>query len=318
MCLSSCNIGNEYSIEFFAMDTIMSVNAYGNQSKEAVKEVEKEINRLDNLLSVQNKNSDIYKINENKCISPSKETLNIIKKAKKISRLTDGAFDITTEPLTKAWGFSGGAENRVPDKKEIRNILKNVGAENISINNGKITLKNNSSVDLGAIAKGYASHKAGEIFDDYKITSALISLGGNVRAVGSKPDGSPWIVGIADPDNTEKQIGTLSVKDTSVITSGGYQRFFESNGKKYHHIINPHTGYPAENGLKSVTVVSEDDTLGDGLTTGLFVMGLDKAIEFYKENGCFGAVFITDNNDIYVTGNIKDIFKSNRSFEVIE
>ncbi len=296
----------------------MSVTAYGSNSKNAVKKVEKEINRLDSLLSVQNKNSEIHKINKSKSLSPSEEVLEIIKGSKEISKKTNGAFDITTEPLTRAWGFCNGVDNRVPDKKEIKDILKNVGVENISIDNGKIILNKNTSIDLGAIAKGYASHKANKILSDNKITSALISLGGNVRAIGSKPDGSPWIVGIADPDDTSQQIGTLSVKDTSVITSGGYQRFFESKGKKYHHIINPHTGYPAESGLKSVTIVSEDDTLGDALSTALFVMGLDKATEFYKENNNFGGVFITDENDIFITDNIKNIFSSDNSFEVIK
>lgn len=300
------------------MDTIMSVTAYGNNSKNAVKKVEKEINRLDSLLSVQNKNSEIYKINKSKNLSPSEEVLEIIKRSKEISKITNNAFDITTEPLTRAWGFCNGVDNKVPDKKEIKAILKNVGAKNINIDNGKIKLNQNTSIDLGAIAKGYASYKANKILSDNKITSALISLGGNVRAIGSKPDGSPWIVGIADPDDTSQQIGTLSVKDTSVITSGGYQRFFESNGKKYHHIINPHTGYPAESGLKSVTIVSEDDTLADALSTALFVMGLDKATEFYKENNNFGGVFITDENDIFITDNIKNIFSSDNSFEVIE
>lgn len=296
----------------------MSVYAYGNNSKIAVKKVEKEINRLDSLLSVQNKKSEIFKINKNKSLSPSGEVLKIIKRSKKISKITNNAFDITIEPLTRAWGFCNGADNRVPDKREIKSILKNVGAKNIIIDNGKINLNKNASIDLGAIAKGYASYKADKILSDNKITSALISLGGNVRAVGSKPDGSPWIVGIADPDDTSQQIGTLSVRDTSVITSGGYQRFFESNGKKYHHIINPHTGYPAESGLKSVTIVSEDDVLGDALSTALFVMGLDKATEFYKENNNFGGVFITDENDIFITDNIKNIFSTDKSFEVIK
>ncbi len=296
----------------------MSVYAYGNNSKIAVKKVEKEINRLDSLLSIQNKTSEIFKINKNKSLSPSGEVLKIIKRSKKISKITNSAFDITIEPLTRAWGFFNGADNRVPDKREIKSILKNVGAKNIIIDNGKINLNKNASIELGAIAKGYVSYKADKILSDNKITSALISLGGNVRAVGSKPDGSPWIVGIADPDDTSQQIGTLSVRDTSVITSGGYQRFFESNGKKYHHIINPHTGYPAESDLKSVTIVSEDDVLGDALSTALFVMGLDKATEFYKENNNFGGVFITDENDIFITDNIKNIFSTDKSFEVIK
>jgi thiamine biosynthesis lipoprotein len=317
--LTSCNGISEYSEEFFAMDTIMSVKAYGNSSEEACKAVEKEINSLDSLLSVENKNSEIYKLNKAKAIVPSSDTLEIITRSKEISDITNGAFDITTEPLTEAWGFYTESENRIPTKKEINRILKSVGTEHFSISKNKITLDKDTSVDTGGIAKGYASAKAVKILKKYNISSGLISLGGNVRAVGYKPDGSDWIVGIADPDDTNEQIGTLAVHNTAVVTSGSYQRYFEKNGKIYHHIIDPQTGYPAESSLKSVTVISQDDTLADGLSTALFVMGLDKGTEFYRESSeSFGAVFVTDSREVYVTDNIKDCYSSENSFKVIK
>lgn len=315
---SGCSLESKYNCEFFAMDTVMTINAYGSNSESAVKAAQSEISRLDKLLSVQSENSEIFRLNQSKEMTVSEDTLTLITRSKEIYTLTGGAFDITCEPLTREWGFYSGLENKVPSQKAIENALKGVGAEHINIENSTVTLDENTSLDLGGIAKGYASQKAAEILKENGVTSALMSLGGNVRAVGSKPDGDFWSVAITDPDENAKSIGTLKISDKAVVTSGGYQRYFEENGQIYHHIIDTKTGYPADTGLKSVTVVSDDDTLADALSTSLFVMGLEKSGEFYRENSSlFGAVFITDKNTIYVTDNLKDSFMSEQGFEVI-
>lgn len=301
------------------MDTVMSVTAYGKQSESAVNAVTDEINRLDKLFSVQNKNSEIFRLNSEKRLNLSDETLELITRSVEISTMTDGAFDITTEPLSRIWGFYSGLENRVPSEKEIKSVLPSVGAEHIKIDGARVSLDKSTSLDLGAIAKGYASGRAAKILEENGICSALISLGGNVRAVGTKPDGSPWSVAVTDPDNSSEQIGVLSVKDRAVVTSGGYQRYFEENGKRFHHIIDAETGCPAQSGLKSVTIVSQDDTLADALSTAIFVMGLQKAETLYSDNNdLFGAVLITDSNEIYITENLKDSFSSYHSYEVIK
>lgn len=315
---SGCSLESKYDCEFFAMDTVMTINAYGSKSETAVKAAQNEINRLDRLLSVQNENSEIFKLNQSKKMTVSEDTLTLITRSKELYTLTDGAFDISCEPLTREWGFYLGLENKVPSQKAIETALEGVGAEHIKIKDSTVTLDDNSSLDLGGIAKGYASHKAAEILKENGVTSALMSLGGNVRAIGSKPDGESWSVAITDPDDNSKSIGTLKISDKAVVTSGGYQRYFEENGQIYHHIIDTKTGYPADSGLKSVTVVSSDDTLADALSTSLFVMGLEKSGEFYRENSnLFGAVFITDKGEIYVTDNLKDSFMSEQGFEVI-
>lgn len=315
---SGCSLESKYNCEFFAMDTVMTINAYGSKSESAVKAAQNEINRLDNLLSIQNENSEIFRLNQEKSMTVSEDTLILITRSKEIYTLTNGAFDITCEPLAREWGFYSGLENKVPSQGAIENALEGVGAEHIKIKNSTVTLNENTSLDLGGIAKGYASQKAAEILKEYGVTSVLMSLGGNVRAVGSKPDGEDWSVAINDPDDNSKSIGTLKISDKAVVTSGGYQRYFEENGQIYHHIIDTKTGYPANSGLKSVTVVSSDDTLADALSTSLFVMGLEKSGDFYRENSSlFGAVFITDNNEIYVTDNLKDSFMSEQGFEVI-
>jgi thiamine biosynthesis lipoprotein len=300
------------------MDTIMTMTAYGSNAAQAVKSAESEINRLDALLSVQNESSEIYKLNQQKSLDVSSDALSLINKSLEISAMTDGAFDITSEPLSRAWGFYSGLENRVPTQDEIDTLLSCVGAEHITLDNSKVSLDENTSIDLGGIAKGYAAARVAQIFAENNVTSALVSLGGNVRAVGSKPDGSDWSVAITDPDDNSNQLGVLSVSNRAVVTSGGYQRYFEENGQIYHHIIDTATGYPAYSGLKSVTIVSEDDTLADGLSTALFVMGLERSADLYSQNSSlFGAVLVTDSDEIYVTDNLKDTFSSGRSFEVI-
>lgn len=315
---SGCSLESKYDCEFFAMDTVMTINAYGSKSESAVKAAQNEINRLDKLLSVQKENSEIFKLNQSKQMTVSEDTLTLITRSKEIYTLTDGAFDISCEPLTREWGFYSELENKVPSQKAIETALEGVGAEHIKIKDSTVTLDDNTSLDLGGIAKGYASHKAAEILKDNGVTSALMSLGGNVRAIGSKPDGESWSVAVTDPDDNSKSIGTLKISDKAVVTSGGYQRYFEENGQTYHHIIDTKTGYPADSGLKSATIVSDDDALADALSTALFVMGLEKSRKFYSENSSlFGAVFITDKGEIYVTDNLKDSFMSEQGFEVI-
>lgn len=315
---SGCSLESKYDCEFFAMDTVMTINAYGSNSESAVKAAQNEINRLDKLLSIQSENSEIFKLNQSKEMTVSEDTLTLITRSKELYTLTDGAFDITCEPLTREWGFYSGLKNKVPSQKAIETALEDVGAEHIKIENSTVTLDKNTSLDLGGIAKGFASQKAAEILKEYGVTSALMSLGGNVRAVGSKPDGESWSVAVTDPDDNSKSIGTLKISDKAVVTSGGYQRYFEENGQIYHHIIDTKTGYPADSGLKSVTIVSENDTLADALSTALFVMGLEKSEQFYRKNSSlFGAVFVTDKGEIYITDNLKDSFMSEQGFEVI-
>lgn len=319
IAFSACSNNAKYQSEFFAMDTVMTITAYGENSSTAVKMCENEINHLDALFSVENPQSQIYNLNIDKGITPENDTVVLLNRACELSKMTDGAFDVTVAPLVTAWGFYSQLENRVPTQSEIDSALSKVGYENIQINDDKITISEYTTLDLGGIAKGYASSKAVQIMQEKGISSAVLSLGGNVRVIGCKPNGTNWTVAVADPDNTALQIGQLSVADTAVVTSGGYQRFFENNGQIYHHIIDTQSGYPADSGLKSVTIVSKDDTLADALSTALFVKGLNKSIEFYKNcNESFEAVFVTDDNKIYITPKLEGVFSSDKTFEVID
>lgn len=316
---SACKDNSKYQSEIYAMDTIITMTAYGDNAQTALKLAEDEINRIDALFSVGKTQSEIYTINLDKEITPSADIASIINRAYELSSITDGDFDITVAPLMTEWGFYSGLENKVPTQTEINTTLSKIGYEKIQISEEKITIDENTSLDLGGIAKGYTSSKVAGIMEENGVTSAVLSLGGNVRVIGSKPNGSDWTVAIADPNNTALQIGQLSVTDTAVVTSGGYQRFFEDNGKIYHHIIDPKSGYPSDSGLKSVTILSDDDTLADALSTALFVKGLDESIEFYKNSGvAFEAVFVTNEGEIYITPNLEGVFYSNKKFEVID
>ena len=298
---------NEASKDIFAMDTYMTVTAYGEKAQDAVDAAEAEIERLDTLLSTGNADSEIVKLNEQKSATLSEDGGYLVKRALELNKETDGAFDIAIYPVMEAWGFPI-QDFRVPSADELTGLLKHVDAAKISYDKDtrEISFEDDQmKIDLGGIAKGYTSSRIMDIFKENGITSGLVNLGGNVQALGTKTDGSNWL-------------GVLSIQDKAVITSGGYERYFEQDGVTYHHIIDPKTGYPAENGLVSVTIVSSDGTLADGLSTSLFIMGEEKAAEFWKAHSNeFEAIFATDDGTIYVTEGLKDSFTTDLDMKVI-
>ena len=321
--LTACQNSDEnkkVSKDIFAMDTYMTVTAYGKNAENGVNKAVDEINRLETVLSAEKKESDIYKLNETGSGTLSTDTKDIVSKALEINKTTNGAFDISIYPLMVKWGFTTQKYN-VPSKNEISKLLKNVDSSKIIFDekSGNIKLKENMKIDLGGIAKGYTSNRVMQIFKECGVTSGLVSLGGNVQALGAKTDGTSWQIAIENPDKSSDYIGVVSVKDKAVITSGGYERYFEKNGKTYHHILDPETGYPAESGLKSVTIVSDDGTLADALSTSLFVMGKEKAIDYWrKHKNEFDTVLVEDNGDITITSGLEKIFKSNFKFDTVK
>ena len=311
----------EASKDIFAMDTYMTVTAYGAKAQEAVDEAEAEIQRLDELLSTGNEESEIAQLNQNKSATLSEDAGYLVERALELNKETDGAFDIAIYPVMEAWGFP--TQNyQVPTADTLESLLKLADASQIIYdeNSRKISFgREGMKIDLGGIAKGYTSSRIMDIYKENNISSGLVNLGGNVQALGTKPDGSKWRVAVQSPDDTEDYLGILSVEDKAVITSGGYERYFEQDGKTYHHIIDPKTGYPAENGLTSVTVVSEDGTLADGLSTSLFIMGKEEAIEFWRAHSDeFDIIMLTDEGKLYVTEGIQDDFSTEIEMEIIE
>ncbi|MDL2248798.1 FAD:protein FMN transferase [Tyzzerella sp. OttesenSCG-928-J15] len=318
--LASPNSSGEKSsvAEIFAMDTYMKLTAYGESGEKALAEAENYIYRLDSLWSVTNKNSEIYALNSGEAIAPAAETAEIIDYAINMNKVTGGAFDISLYPLVKLWGFTTGGAFTVPKAFEIEKALGQTGCEKISISAGKIELEEGSAIDLGGIAKGYLSDRIGEIFEENGVESAIIELGGNVYAKGAKPDGAMWKVGIQNPFNSSSIAGSVKVSDKAVITSGSYERFFTADEKRYHHILDPENGYPAENGLVSVTIISESGAEADCLSTALFVMGLERSAEFLESGQTnANAIFIDNERNIYITKGLENIFEpSDESFSL--
>lgn len=321
--LTACQNSDEnkkVSKDIFAMDTYMTVTAYGKNAENGVNKAVDEINRLETVLSAEKQESDIYKLNETGSGTLSTDTKDIVSKALEINKTTNGAFDISIYPLMVKWGFTTQKYN-VPSKNEISKLLKDVDSSKIIFDekSGNVKLKENMKIDLGGIAKGYTSNRVMQIFKECGVKSGLVSLGGNVQALGTKTDGTAWQIAIENPDKSSDYIGVVSVKDKAVITSGGYERYFEKNGKTYHHILDPETGYPAESGVKSVTIVSDDGTLADALSTSLFVMGKEKALDYWHEHkNEFDTVLVEDNGDITITGGLEKIFKSNFKFDTVK
>lgn len=305
----------EQSETLFAMDTVMDLKVYSN-SDTALSDAHAEIMRLDALLDRGDSAGDIYRINTEKTAVVSSETADILRTAIATSEETDGAFDITTAPLSDLWGFYN-LDFRIPTDGEILSALDGVGYQKIQLTENTITIPENTAIDLGGIAKGYASDRVVDVLRASGVSSAIISLGGNVHALGSRTDGRDWSVGITDPDDKNRLIGTVNVRDKAVITSGSYQRFFERDGVTYHHIIDPATGKSAASGLKSVTVIADSGIRADSLSTALFVMGLDKSAELWRKNGGFDAVFVTDGGSVYITDGIRGAFKSSHDYSII-
>ena len=309
----------EASAQVFAMDTYMSLKAYGKNAQKAVDDAKTEIERLDKLWSAVDKDSEIYQLNQKKTMKVSDETLEPIKFAKKKSAQTGDAFDISIYPIVELWGFPT-QKYKVPSEEEIQNLLKYVDSQKIKIDEktNTVTLEKNMKIDLGGIAKGYTSQRIAKIYKKDGVKSGVISLGGNVQAIGKKTDGSRWKVGIQSPDDTESMIGGYEAADEAVITSGAYERYFEKNGKRYHHIIDPATGKPSEKDLKSVTIISKNGTLSDTMSTTLFVMGKDKAISYWKKhNNEFNMILVDKNDKIYISQGIKDHFSSDYDYQVV-
>ena len=316
----ACSCGNtgvkEASRELFAMDTLISVKAYGDNCEEAVNAAAEKISELDGLFSVTDEHSEIYRLNTLGSGEVSEDTANVISEALGICDSTDGALDITIYPVLLEWGFT--ADNtHVPEDAAVSAALEKTGYENVKLSGNRVDMPEGYMLDLGSCAKGYAGGEAAEAMKKRGITSALVNLGGNVQAIGAKPDSSDWSVGIADPFSPNELLGVLKIRDKAVITSGGYQRYFiGEDGKKYIHILDPKTGRPAESGIASVTVIGDNGTECDALSTALFVMGKEKAVSYRREHGGFEMVLVTNDGTICVTEGIADSFRNDSGLPV--
>ncbi len=314
----SVSENDKYSSDIFAMDTYMSLTAYGAKAQDVVTAAVHEIQRLDAMFSVGNTDSDVTTANMQGSATVSDETAYLVEQSLEISRKTDGAFDITIYPVMELWGFTT-KNYKVPQADELQETLKRVSYENVSLKDHELVLKNNAQIDFGGIAKGYTSSRVMQIFKEYGIEHGMVNLGGNVQTLGTKTDGTAWRVAIQSPQGGNQYLGILETSDQAVITSGGYERYFEENGVTYHHIIDPKTGYPSDSDLTSVTIVCADGTKADALSTSFFVMGLQKAESFYENTDLdFDVILLTKDNQIYISEGIAQNFTSDYTVNVLK
>lgn len=326
------------SIQVIAMDTVMIFKVYGEKSTHAAYAAEDEVRRLEEVLSRTDAGSQVFALNHagGQPVTVDGEVLRLLNAAGLYSEVTGGAFDVTIAPVVSAWGFAEDSF-RVPSQSELEELLPHVGMEHVHAQNGdSVWLDQGTQIDLGGIAKGYVTDRIADLLAENDVPRATISLGGNVLAWGGRPDGTPWVVGVQDPkrpDQANGFVGTLRLEDGFAVTSGGYQRYFEEDGRTYHHIIDPATGYPADSGLTSVTVVADCDrkgtgglpgtgTMCDALSTALFVMGEKKALDFWRNSGYdFDLVLVTADGRVVVTSGIAGDFEQDEeagySYEIV-
>ncbi len=317
--LSGCGAGADAdgaSREIFAMDTVMDITCYGQGAEQAAADAEKLIHELDALLCAQSEDSEIAGLNASGSGVLDERTAVMIETALEAYETTGGAFDITIYPLMQLWGFPE-RQLHVPTQTELSEALALVGSDRLIYDKktSSLTLGNGQKIDLGGIAKGYTGDALMELFRREGISSAIVSLGGNVQTLGIKPDGSRWRCGIVnphDPQNTENLMGVIEVADSAVVTSGAYERYYtdEETGQVYHHILDPHTGMPADSGIISATVVSPYGVLADALSTACYVMGAEKSLEYWRDYGAdrFELILMTSDDEVYVTQGLADDF----------
>lgn len=291
---------------YIAMGTLVTTELNGVNSAEATADIKEEINGIEeSCISWRESDSDVGRINQspNSDVSVSRQTAEWIADSLDICQKSNGAFDITVGNLSKLWNI--GSDNAaVPKEADIESTIQNIGYNKVLVNDTTVKIGSGQSLDLGAVGKGIACDCAKDILKEYKIKSAVISVGGSVLLYGNKK----FTVGIIDPDNDSDYMATIKVKNKFVSTSGDYERYFEQDGKRYHHLLDPSTGYPAENNLRSVTVICDSGLQSDALSTACFVMGYKKSLGLLNQFDA-QAVFIFDDKTVAVTDGIKDSFE---------
>lgn len=304
----------------FVLGTVARITLYDHQSDELLEQAFSKLSELENTLSINKTNTLIDKINENSGIAPvevDEETYSLIEKGIHYSELTSGAFDITVGPLVKLWNI-GFADFKVPTATEIAETLPLLNYEFITLdptNHSVYLEKKGMQLDLGGIGKGYAADEVASLLKENGVEHAIIDLGGNIFALGDKPGNKLWTIGVQDPFNPRgKSLGTLQVANKSLVTSGIYERFNTAeDGTRYHHILNPSTGYPFENEISGVSIISDSSTDGDALSTSTFALGVKEGLAFIESLDGIDAIFVTTDKKVYLTSGVKEQFKLTNS-----
>lgn len=303
------------NITFFQLDTIISIKLSEPVDQQILDNCEKIVADIHQKMSPELKGSELSKINQNagkKSVKVSELTFEVIEKSLKYSEMSDGKFDISIRPLIKAWGI--GSENEtVPDDETLAKLSKKINYKNIILNKEEKTVflkEEGCEIDLGGIAKGYSADLVANYLKSEGIESGILDFGGNIFALGKKTNGKPWKVGIKNPlDPKSKPFCAVSVVDKTVVTSGIYERYFEKDGKIYHHIMDVDNGKPINNGLISVTVIGNSSIDADAMSTTLFTLGLEEGLKKANKISEISAIFVNSNSEVYISENLKENFR---------
>lgn len=300
---------SEASAGLFAMDTYLNLTAYGENAEAALEQAQNRIRGLESLWSVTDERSEIYAANHSggTAVSVSGDTANLVRYALDMARQTNGSLEPTLYPVLTAWGFTTDSF-QIPAREELDRLLERVDYARVSLQGTVLTVPDGMQLDLGAVGKGCAADETAAVLRESGVTSALLDFGGNILTIGTKPDGSPWRVGVRDPDS-EGNLGVLELNSQGVSVSGGYEKYFiGEDGERYWHILDPATGEPARSGLVQTAVVSDESKRCDALSTALFVMGLDKAVQYWREHRDFEMILLAEDRTVYVTEGLSDAF----------
>jgi len=299
---------------FFALGTINLIKLFDNTKENVLEQAVARVLEIEDRMSAFKQDSDISQISKNAGLGYQrihKDTFRLIQKAVEFGKLSNGAFDITIRPLVELWGINKKG-SFVPSDTEIQETLPLVNYQDIQLNrrSRSVSLKNSGQAfDLGGIAKGYAADEVRRILRKNGIRSAMINLGGNVMAIGKRPDGKPWQIGIQNPlEPTGQFLGVLSIANKTIVTSGCNERFFIKDGIRYHHILDPRTGRPAQSSLLSVTAVCTCSTDADALTTALFILGPEKGMPLLRKMQA-EAIFVFEDLSVTVSQGLTKNFE---------
>ncbi|WP_367568344.1 FAD:protein FMN transferase [Lacrimispora sp.] len=288
----------------YMLNTFVTVTIYDKDDPEILEDSLELCRSYENILSKTLEESEVYRLNhrplEEKTVTVSQDVANLVSRGISYSQMSDGGFDVTVEPLSSLWNFTS-SDPVIPGDDEIRQAAAKVGYENLQLEGNTLTfLSPETTLDFGAIAKGYIADRIKDYLLEKGVKSAVINLGGNVLCVGEKPDGEAFKIGLQKPyADRNETIEILDIRDLSVVSSGVYERHFEKDGVNYHHLLDPKSGYPYDNGLVSVTILSKLSVDGDGLSTTFFSMGLEKGIELANSLEDVYAVFITEDGEVH-------------------
>lgn len=295
------------------MGTVISVTLYDSTDETILDKVFNKVKELESIFSINEAGTEVDKINDNAGIEPVKvsdDTIAVVNEGLHYSELSHGKFDITIGPLVKLWDIPNATE--IPTQEEIETVIPLTNYKDVTVDKTNKTVyltKPGMMLDLGGIAKGYSADVISQMLTAEGIKSAIIDLGGNIFAHGEKVTGDSWKIGIQNPFSTRGEIvGAITVKNKSIVTSGVYERYIEVDGVKYHHILNPETGYPYENNIAGITIISDKSSTGDALSTSVFALGVEEGTKFVESLNGVDAIFVTKNNEIYLTSGIKEIF----------